>query len=159
MAYKKVLPKLGPKTPPKLPPKFYYRALLHSRPTGVIAQELTWIKIEKKPPEFLKIEILNGDPTPLQCHASRGTGKLGSDRVCWVNKDVREHVIQFLNGLWPFLPAQNLNNDEKIVVPALAGTQWFVMDKTGAGSGLPVTFDYGIDVPPTPPGPGIIGED
>src|SRR5262245_42239868 len=103
--------------------KFYYQAISYTTPTELLVRAIPWVKVPVLPPNFVVIELHNGTPTPYQCHASRGTLKMSPDRVCWVNKDTQDHVIQFLNGQWPFLPSQNPGN-EQILVPALGASGW-----------------------------------
>ena len=139
---------------------FYYRALSIARPVGSLADKIKWVKFPLVPPDFVIIEILNGVPTPYQCHASRGTIQMAGDRVCWVNKDNRQHIVQFLSGTWPFAAAQNPAGDEKIVVPALGASDWYVMAAIpGSPQGVSATFSYYIDVAPPPPGPGVLSDD
>jgi len=138
---------------------FYFRAVSATKPSDLLARGVPWIKVPIFPPDFITIEILNGNPTPLQCSASRGLFKFAGDRVCWVNKDTREHIVQFLNGQWPFLAAQNPGGDEKITVPALGASSWYSMVRIKGVLGISITYDYYIDTPPTPPGPSVIGDD
>src|SRR5262249_7533499 len=124
----------------------------------LLVRAIPWVKVPFLPPNFVVIELHNGTPTPYQCHASRGTLKMSPDRVCWVNKDTQDHVIQFLNGQWPFLPSQNPGN-RQILVPALGGSGWYAMTPIKGVLGVSITYDYSIDIPFPPPGPGVIGDD
>ena len=98
-------------------------------------------------PTLKIIRISNGDADPRLPYIRKNS------LVCWANGDQKHHVITFMNGKWPFAPAQNTNNF-KIEVPPLGASIWYTMAKGGGER-----FDYIIDVAPPPPGPGVIGHD
>jgi hypothetical protein len=138
---------------------FYWEAILHQPPPRRVSDITVWVKHVYEPPDFKVATIQGGNVvTENQCHLSRGAKKYAPDMVCWTNKDLVDHVVQFLNARWPFDPALNTNN-EKILVPALGTSAWYQISPGSGAPGLSVSYEYGVDVPPGPPGPGVISDD
>jgi hypothetical protein len=136
----------------------YYLAILRQKPTASLVEKVEWVKRLLGKPDFKVVEIDGGKVNVLECSLSRGTFKKAADMVCWVNKDNQQHKIQFLNARWPFDPALNDDN-ESVTVPAHGASAWYRISSKSGSPGLSVPYEYGVDVPPGPPGPVIISDD
>lgn len=143
--------------PPKKASTIYLAIL--RRPPDLRAMVKKWFVFHLARPEFKLVTILNDDINDNRsCNLSRGLLKRVPDWVCWVNKDGKQHVIQFTNGRWPFDPSLNTDH-EKITVPALQPSAWYQISRNSGGAGQSVPFEYGVDVPPPAPGPEIVSDD
>jgi len=139
----------------KKPPKIYM-ALHQGPPPAELRKVIEWFRFKCPPPHFRVIEILTDQITPATwwCHAHRGFLWCPTDRICWVNRDGRDHTIKFVGGRWPFQQAAPAGG---IAVPAHGASPWYTLKREPLGASI--RYDYYVDTPGPPDGPAIWSED
>lgn len=139
-------------------PSYFYMAVMKTKPLLADLAKIVWRPFPYGKPDWKIITIEDGAVDTKNCHLSRGFMKYGPDWVSWFNKDNREHVIQFLNGQWPFdQPADP--GDQTVDVPANGPSVWCRLSKSSGATGFTVSYPYGVNEVPGTPGPEISSDD